>query len=159
MYLHAGFSLPGPEYYDSWDLTENGVGAISRFTEAYEEGLPEVPRLEGRRIRILSGHSMSPFLEELIPSLRGATGAAVQVHRVTNEFFGESVTVAGLLSGQDLLRTVQDPEPTDLILVPGEALNADDLFIDSMPLGSLQEALAPAQVAAGLDITEILRVL
>jgi putative radical SAM enzyme (TIGR03279 family) len=159
MYLHAGLPLPEPEYYDSWDLTENGVGAVSRFMDAYHAGLPGVPRLEGRRIRILSGQSMSPFLDELAPSLSAATGAEVEVHRVVNEFFGESVTVAGLLAGQDLLRAVQDPGPADLILVPGEALNADELFIDSMSLESLQEALAPATVAVGLELTEILRAL
>jgi len=167
MYLHAGRPLPPAEYYDSWDLTENGVGSVSAFLTAFEEGLPGVPRLEGRRIRILTGLSMAPFLEELQPRLREATGASVQVHPVVNGFFGESVTVAGLLAGQDLLEAALqqaaplnaagDPEPNDLILLPGEALNADEMFIDSLSLSEFREALTPAQVMPTLEITEALR--
>lgn len=157
MYLHAGRALPSAEYYDSWDLTENGVGAVSGFLTAFREGLPEVPRLEGRRIRILTGLSMAPFLEELVPSLREATGASVDVRPVVNEFFGPSVTVAGLLAGRDLLQAAENPEPNDLILVPREALNADDLFIDSLSLFDFRKALAPAQVVPALEITKALR--
>jgi len=156
MYLHAGRPLPPAEYYDSWDLTENGVGSVSGFLTAYAEGLPEVPRLDDRRIRILTGLSMGPFLRELEPSLREATGASVQVQPVVNDFFGQSVSVAGLLAGQDLLQAAGNPEPNDLILVPAEALNADDLFIDSLSLSEFREAVAPAQVIQGLEITEAL---
>ncbi|MFH1762753.1 MAG: DUF512 domain-containing protein, partial [Gemmatimonadota bacterium] len=159
MYLHAGRPLPPAGYYDSWDLTENGVGAVSGFLAAFREGLSEVPRLEGRRIRILTGLSMAPFLEELAPSLREATGASVDVHPVVNEFFGPSVTVAGLLAGRDLLQAAENPEPEDLFLVPKEALNADDLFTDSLSLFDFREALAPAQVVPALEITEALRML
>ena len=157
MYLHAGRPLPAAEYYDSWDLTENGVGSVSGFLTAFEEGLPDVPRLEGRRIRILTGFSMAPFLEELQPSLQEATGASVQLRPVVNEFFGESVTVAGLLSGRDLLEAAEDPEANDLILVPGEALNADDLFIDSLSLSDFREAVAPARVMPAREITLALK--
>ena len=157
MYLHAGRPLPPAEYYDSWDLTENGVGSVSGFLSAFEEGLPEVPRLEGRRIRILTGLAMAPFLEELGPSLQEATGASVQLRPVANEFFGESVTVAGLLAGRDLLEAAKDPEPNDLILVPGDALNADNLFIDSLSLSDFRKAVAPARVMPAQEITEALR--
>ena len=159
MYLHAGRPLPPPDYYDSWDLTENGVGSVSGFLASFEDGLPELPRLDGRRIRILTGYSMAPFVEDLAPSLEGATGAQVQVQRVENEFFGESVTVAGLLAGQDLLGAVGSTTPDDLILLPGEALNADDLFIDSFSLSEFRESVAPAQVLPAMEITEALRAL
>jgi putative radical SAM enzyme (TIGR03279 family) len=157
MYLHANRPLPSAEYYDSWDLTENGVGAVSRFLRAFAEGLPDVPRLDGRSVLVLTGHSMAPFLSELAPSLEETTGASVRVRPVKNEFFGESVTVAGLLAGQDFLSAVEDPKPNDLILVPGEALNADDLFIDSLSLAEFQAAVAPARVLTAVEVTEALR--
>jgi putative radical SAM enzyme (TIGR03279 family) len=157
MYLHAGRPLPPVEYYDTWDLTENGVGSVAVFLERFREGINEVPRLEGRQIRILSGISMTPFLQELAPSVREATGASVRVEAVVNEFFGESVTVAGLLAGRDLLRAAEKEEGRDLILIPGEALNADDLFIDSLSLSEFRASLAPARVVPGLEITEALR--
>ena len=78
------------------------------------------------------------------------------VHPVTNEFYGELVSVAGLLGGRDLLGAVADPQPRDLILLPGETLNADDVFIDSFSLAEFREAVAPAQLLPALEITEAL---
>ena len=138
-------------------MAENGVGSVAQFMSAFREGLPSVPRLEGRRVRILTGASMAPFLEELAPSLRGATGAEVQVRTIENLFFGESVTVAGLLAGEDLLSGAEGARADELILLPKEALNADELFIDSMSLSEFREAVAPAKVLVGLEITEVLR--
>jgi putative radical SAM enzyme (TIGR03279 family) len=157
MYLSAGMPLPPLDQYDGWDLSENGVGAVVSLIAAFEEGLATVPRLDGRRIRILTGHSMTPFMEKLASPLHEATGAEVLVHPVTNEFYGELVTVAGLLGGRDLLSAVGDPREEDIILLPGETLNADDAFIDSFSLAEFREAVAPAQLLPALEITEALR--
>ena len=99
---------------------------------------------------------MAPFMEKLSPGLRKATGAEVEVHEVVNEFFGELVTVAGLLSGRDMLAAVSDAEPSDLILLPREALNADELFIDSFSLAEFRDTVAPAQVIPAFDLIEAL---
>lgn len=157
LYLHAGQPLPPSSAYDGWDLTENGVGAVAWFLDAFRAGLEDVPSLEGRRVRILTGTSMGPFMDALRGDLARATGAEVLVHPVENRFYGELVTVAGLLAGRDLLEAVEDPHPHDLILLPGEALNADELFIDSLTLDEFRKAVAPARVLPGLEITEALR--
>ncbi len=157
LFLQAGEALPQKSYYEPWDLTENGVGAVVRFLEAFEKGLPAVPRLGGRRLRLVTGHSMEPFLSALAPRLAAATGARVEVTAVANDYFGELVTVAGLLAGRDILRAVREPKEGDLFLLPKEALNADGLFIDSVPLEEVRQKLAPGQVAVGYEITEALR--
>jgi putative radical SAM enzyme (TIGR03279 family) len=156
LYLHAGRDLPTDEYYDQWDLTENGVGAVVGFLETFHASVERLPHLQGRRVRILTGTSMAPFMEGLAPTLEEATGARVRVEAVKNRFYGESVTVAGLLAGRDLAEAAGPTEPGDVVLIPGEALNADDLFIDSFSLTDLQEALAPARVAAARDFVEAL---
>jgi putative radical SAM enzyme (TIGR03279 family) len=157
LYIHAGRPLPPSSYYGPWDLTENGVGAVRRFLDLFRERSSDLPRLPGRRLRILTGTSMAPFLRQLSEEVAAATGARVSVHAVANEFYGETVTVAGLLAGADLLRAVPDPGPEDMILIPGEALNADDLFIDSMSLAQLRDRMAPARVAPGHELVEALR--
>ena len=157
MYLRGGLPLPPLAHYDQWDLTENGVGAVARFLDEFQKGIRDVPRLEGRRIRIFTGESMEPFMTEMAPRIAAATGASVLVHKVVNRFYGEMVTVAGLLGGRDLLAAAADPQPTDVILLPREALNADDLFIDSFSLPEFREAVAPARVLPALEITEALR--
>jgi putative radical SAM enzyme (TIGR03279 family) len=157
MYLHGGLPLPALGHYDGWDLTENGVGAVAAFLAAFRKGIASVPQLPEHRIRILTGRSMAPFMEELASDLARVSEAQVLVHPVLNEFYGELVTVAGLLGGRDLLRAVEDPRPEDLILLPGEALNTDELFIDSFSLAEFREAVAPARLLPAIEITHALR--
>jgi putative radical SAM enzyme (TIGR03279 family) len=157
LFLRAGLELPEGEYYDHWDLKENGVGSVTAFLRDFEEGVSDLPRLDDGRVVILTGRSMEPFMAELAPVVRRVTGAEVDVRGVTNLFFGDSVTVAGLLAGADLLRAVPDPTPRDLVLLPAESLNRDDLFIDSLSLEEFRKAVAPARVLAGFELTETLR--
>jgi NifB/MoaA-like Fe-S oxidoreductase len=157
LFLHAGMSLPGDDYYDDWSLVENGVGAVNRFLDAFDRQLPEAPRLPGRRIRLVTGHSMAPFLRERAGRLAEATGAEIEVLAVRNGFYGETVTVAGLLSGRDILRDAGDSGEDDIVLIPAETLNQDDHFIDSLSLQDFRETVAPARVVPGYDVIDALR--
>jgi putative radical SAM enzyme (TIGR03279 family) len=157
MYLIAGIGVPSREYYDDGALYENGVGAIRRFVDGFDEGLSGVPRLEGRRLRVVTGRSMAPFIRERAPRLGRATAADIEVVEVVNDFFGETCTIAGLLAGRDVMRALGAGKEKDIVLVPAEALNADDLFIDSIPLAELEAAVRPARVLRGREITEALR--
>jgi putative radical SAM enzyme (TIGR03279 family) len=158
MYLIAGLPLPEASYYDDGALYENGVGAVRRFVDGFERGLAEVPQFEGRRIRLVTGGSMAPFLNERASALAAATAAAsVEVVQVENRYFGDTVTIAGLLGGRDIIDALQNAQSGDLVVLPAEALNADDIFIDDVPMNELQEALAPAAVCIGHEVTEALR--
>ena len=157
LYLIAQQDLPDDAYYDEGALTENGVGAPNDFIRAFDEGLADVPELPYRRLRLVTGRSMEPFFRERTDRLAAATGAEVEVLPVVNEFYGDSVTIAGLLAGGDIRAHIGDTEADELILLPAEAINADGLFIDSMPLEDLTAALAPATVATGYEITECLK--
>jgi putative radical SAM enzyme (TIGR03279 family) len=157
MYLIADREIPGGAYYDDGALYENGVGAVRRFVEGFHEGLGSVPRFEGRRIRLVTGGSMAPFIRELAPRLADATGAEVDVVHAINHYFGETVTIAGLLGGNDILAALGESEPDDVIVLPAEALNSDDIFIDNVPLSEFEERAAGARVVRGYEITEALR--
>ena len=157
MYLIADLPLPEAPYYDDGALYENGVGAIRRFVDGFEHGLAEVPRFEGRRIRLVTGGSMAPFLGERASALAAATAASVEVVHVENHYFGDTVTIAGLLGGRDIIDALQNTESGDLVVLPAEALNADGIFIDDVPMNELEKALAPASVCTGHEITEALR--
>ncbi len=156
LFLTAERELPPRAYYDELELTENGVGAVRRFLDAFEADRESLPDLLGHRLRLFTGRSMEPFLSELVPMLRDATRADVEVRAVRNQLYGETVTVAGLLGGRDLLSAVTDPSERDLVLIPSQALNSDGLFIDSMSLEEFREELRPARVVSGHDIGEAL---
>jgi putative radical SAM enzyme (TIGR03279 family) len=162
MFLLAGMPLPGPAYYDDASLLENGVGAVRHFLDHLDGELPHLPHLgPDRRVHILTGKSMAPLLEPRAGDLgRALGGASVSVTGVINEFYGPLVTVAGLLAGEDLLRAAQALGPHregDLLLLPGETLNQDDLFIDSLPLDRFRAELGPLHVIPAFEIPEGLR--
>jgi putative radical SAM enzyme (TIGR03279 family) len=157
MFLIAGRRLPEPDYYDDGSLTENGVGAVRALLDDLDGSLGDLPRLEGRRLRLATGASMAPFFRERAAALTGATGASIEVVEVANEFFGPTVSVAGLLAGSDFLRALEPgTRAGDVVLFSGEALNADGLFIDSMPLATLEASLSPARVLSGHSVPELL---
>ena len=157
MYLIAGRPLPEASYYDDGALHENGVGAVRRFLASFDEGLADLPSFEGRRIRLVTGASMAPFLRDRAPRLAEAVHAAVEVVEVRNEYFGETVTVAGLLGGRDILSSLVEPRAGDLVVLPAEALNADGRFIDDMPREELAQSLPGVEIRAGYEVTEALK--
>jgi putative radical SAM enzyme (TIGR03279 family) len=159
LFFIAGRSLPDAGYYDDWPLMENGVGAVRALLDAFDTGLASVPVLAGRRIVILTGTRMAPVMEGLAPRMAAQAGAEVEVVAVRNTMFGETVTTAGLLPGADLLAAARAAGPSDVVLVPAEALNDDDVFIDDLPLAALQRALHPARVVAAHELTSALAAL
>jgi putative radical SAM enzyme (TIGR03279 family) len=158
LFLAAGRPIPPREYYDDGALSENGVGAVRRFLDDFDAGIGTLQVLPGvERVRILTGASMGPFLQERAPRLATTLQVPVTVTPVTNRFFGPTVTVAGLLAGEDFLDAVEDPAPGDVFLLPAEALNQDDLFIDSLSLERFRQAVSPARALPGWEVTEALR--
>ena len=156
MYLIAGRPVPDGSYYDDGALYENGVGAIRRFVDDFENGLHTVPQLSGRRIRLVTGGSMAPFFRERSGRLSEASGAAVEVVEAKNRYFGETVTIAGLLGGGDILSALGGGQPNDLVVLPAEALNSDQVFIDDVSLSGVVSGLGGAEVRTGYEVTEAL---
>ena len=157
LYLIAGRPVPEAVYYDAGALHENGVGAVRRFVEAFDAGLAGVQRLEGRRVRLVTGRSMAPFLRERAPRLAEATGAEIDVVEVVNDYFGPTVTVAGLLAGRDVARALGGSREGDVVVLPAEALNGDDRFIDDTTTDELRQGLGSVDLRTGYEVTEALR--
>jgi len=158
LFLVAGRPVPDADYYDNWPLTENGVGAVRWFMDAFDAGVGSVPSLGGRHVTIVTGRRMAGLIDGLGARLASATGASVRIVPVTNEYFGPTVTTAGLLAGMDILDALRDivDLDSDIILLPAEALNDDMRFIDDVAFEELEAALAPARVIAAHELTAAL---
>jgi putative radical SAM enzyme (TIGR03279 family) len=159
LFFIAGKEIPPASYYDDWPLTENGVGSVRQLLDDFTAGLPRLPRLDGQRIGIATGTRMAPVMESLRPRLIDATGAQVEIVTVTNTLYGETVNTAGLLPGADFVASVGARGPFDIVLIPGESLNDDRVFIDDLPLADLVAALAPARIVPGHELTSTLAAL
>jgi NifB/MoaA-like Fe-S oxidoreductase len=158
LHFIAGRSVPEAPYYDDWPLTENGVGAVRWFVDSFDAGLSGVPRLDGRSVAIVTGKRMAAIINPLAARLARATGAAVRTVAVDNEYFGPTVTTAGLLAGMDVLDALRGPDepPADIVLLPAESLNDDSRFIDDVAFSDVEHALMPARVLAAHEITSAL---
>ena len=152
MFLGAGLPVPEASYYDDWPLTENGVGSVRTLLDAFAEGLPSLPRLDGRRIAIVTGTRMAEVMTPLIGRIERQTGASVELIPVVNRLFGETVTTAGLLPGADMRDAVRALGRFDVVLIPAEALNDDDVFIDDLSLAVLRESLDDARVLPAYEL-------
>ena len=75
---------------------------------------------------------------------------------MSNRYFGPSVTIAGLLAGEDIADALGPCDPADVIVLPAEALNADDVFIDGVSLDELRTRLGVDEVRTGYDLVDAL---
>lgn len=138
LYLQAGREFPSLEAYEGLPQAENGIGLCRPFFDELAPVLSRLGGVEGPRA-IVTGVAAAPLFHEALSVLPPGT---VDVLAVENRYLGPSVTVAGLIAGQDLLTTLErtgwDRRPGG-ILIPAAALNDDDLFIDSVPLAWVRE--------------------
>ena len=140
--------LPPASAYGSFDQVENGVGSVRWLQEQVKEGAESLRGWSGRRIAVLTGTSMGHLLPMVIAPLAAATGASFELVPVLNDLFGPRVTTAGLLSGAGLSAALRELRGIDLALLPGEAVNDDGLFIDSISLATVaSEAPMPVRVS------------
>ena len=147
-YLKAGIELPDEEYYDGYPQLDNGVGLIRsmesevlmRIEELKDDGFV----LDSQRcISSVTGEAAYPFILRMAKKLEQEfEGLTFNVYECKNEFFGNSVNVAGLLVGQDVYERLKGEELGDELLIPNVMLRHEgDLFLDNMHIDELSEKL------------------
>ena len=141
LYNRAGMELPPESAYGTFDQIENGVGAVRYLQRRVREDAKELRGWEGRRIGIVTGTAMAPLMPRVTEALVRESGATFEVIPVENTLFGRSVTCAGLLPGAAIRDVLSRRGDLDLALIPGEALNDDGLFMDSMAYTALADAV------------------
>jgi NifB/MoaA-like Fe-S oxidoreductase len=157
LYILAKRPLPAPAHYGEFAQIENGVGAVTRLRQAVHEGAATLPRLDGKRIGVVTGTSLgNTYMPELVDRLRGATGAHFEIIIAENSLFGPTTTVAGLLPGADIRRVLRARHDLDLALIPAESINEDGMFLDDAPLTSVR-ADVPMPVFPSYDFLDVLQ--
>jgi putative radical SAM enzyme (TIGR03279 family) len=155
LYLLAGRQLPGPEHYGEYVQIENGVGAVTALRDRVREGLDALPRLDGRRIGVVTGVSMGPLMPELLDRIAARTGAEFELIVAENSLFGPTTTTAGLLVGADIRRALAGRADLDLALIPAETINDRGVFLDDETFVAVREAL-PMPVYPSYDFIDAL---
>jgi putative radical SAM enzyme (TIGR03279 family) len=141
-YIKAGKPFPPLSWYEELPQRENGVGMVPEFLRDVSRS--RMPRkLAPVNLTLVTGVSFSGILKQALGRLRMVEGLTVRLVTAQNYFFGPSVTVAGLLTGQDLLQALKGRRLGDLVLIPASALKEDeDVFLDNMRLEQLEQSLS-----------------
>ncbi len=147
IYLRAGLSVPGRAHYGSYPQIEDGVGMVRNFKEQFatllrrlEKRPPTHPaNLQGT---ILTGVLFAPVLRELVGRLNSRFATSLAVEAVENSYFGGDVSVAGLLSGADLL-SARNRITGSFVIIPKTTLKSDaEIMLDGMSLDEVRQNLA-----------------
>ena len=158
-YLLAQKPLPKTERYEGFDQIENGVGMTRYMLDAFAEERQEFPAKMPRptRLSLVTGKLAEPIISGKIASLlRSITNLFVQVISVPNGFFGDSVTVSGLLVGQDIHTTLKEYELGDMVWLPGNCINHDGLFLDDWTPQELENKLGTTIKIVDKEFSETL---
>jgi putative radical SAM enzyme (TIGR03279 family) len=155
LYLLAGRELPDVEHYGDFSQIENGVGAVTSLRERVRSGISSLPRLQGKRIGVVTGVSMAPLMPELLDAITRQTGAQFELIVMENSLFGPTTTTAGLLVGADIRRALEHRTDLDLALIPAETINDDGLFLDEERFITVRESL-PMPVYPSYDFIDVL---
>jgi putative radical SAM enzyme (TIGR03279 family) len=141
LYLLAERPLPDAEYYGEFPQIENGVGAVAAIRQRVRDGIESLPRLDGKRIGVVTGVSMKGIMPELLDQIAAATGARFEMIVAENSLFGPTTTTAGLLVGADIRRVLGDRRDLDLALIPAETINDNGVFLDDESFIALREQM------------------
>jgi putative radical SAM enzyme (TIGR03279 family) len=155
LYLLAERPLPASEYYGDFPQIENGVGAVAALRQRVRDGLGSLPRLDGRRIGVVTGVSMAALMPELLEQISTTTGAHFELMIAENSLFGPTTTTAGLLVGADIRRVLSERRDLDLALIPAECINDGGVFLDDESFIALREEM-PMPVFPSYDFIDVL---
>jgi len=146
LYILAGRRLPRLSEYEEMEQFENGVGMMRHFLSDFNRKkryMKSFGRLNGSRIALLTGLGAFPIMKSALSPVTDQLDYRIDIIPVKNNFWGRYVTVSGLLTGRDLLRAARRIDKDyDMILLPPNCLNDDQLFLDDMSLTRFRAKLS-----------------
>lgn len=163
-YIKAKRPIPEEEYYEGYSQIENGVGMIRSFLEDFNVAWEDISDMsdslsEKRVVSVATARAAYPFVKKCCDMLSGfIRNLKINVYEIINEFYGESITVTGLLTGLDMHRQLSDKELGEELFIPENSLKADeDVFLCGMTLSELSDKLGVKVTPVESDGYEFVR--
>lgn len=148
-FIKAGRPLPNEDYYDGYPQIDNGIGMVRSF---YDEFVYELSDNDEKPVNkcvtVATGADVYPYIKELCEKAEEKYGLKVNVKAIINNFFGETITVSGLVTGQDLNEQLKNTEIGDCLLLPYSMISDytnqtehKNKFLDDMTVEELEDKL------------------
>ena len=144
-YLIAEKDIPTAEYYEDYPQYENGVGMIRSLEDEFENAFEDANYNNSiRKLSIATGKLAGPLLEKIAKKINDKwNNLTCEIYSINNYFFGENITVAGLITGQDLISQLKDKNLGEVLLIPSAMIKKDsDLFLDDITISQAEQELS-----------------
>lgn len=143
-YILAGEDIPSEEQYDGYMQLENGVGMVRLLLDECKETLESLPG-DGRcrELSIATGELMAAYLENIIHLVQEKfPNVTVHIYPIHNDFFGEKITVSGLITGKDLITQLKGKTLGQVLLLPCNMFRSgEEVFLDDVTLDEVKSSL------------------
>ena len=165
-FLLAGQALPPTSHYEDYPQIGNGVGSIRQFLQQFEQAATTLPShiSPARQLTWVVGNAVEKAFQPIVHRLNQVEGLTVQMTALRSDYWGQAMTVTGLLTGQDIFETLQGQALGDGLLLPTVMLkHGTTQFLDDMTVEQLSQALktpilpvegGAAELINALKITE-----
>lgn len=158
LYLKAERPLPDTEYYEDFTQFENGIGMLPLFMEEFRLALPDYEGRTARPFTIATGAAAAPsmavLLDEAAAKCDNLNGKVMEIR---NDFFGHRVSVAGLITGQDLITQLKGRDLGERVLISANMLrDGGDVFLDDYTPEQVSEAIGVPIVPVEIDGADLL---
>jgi putative radical SAM enzyme (TIGR03279 family) len=143
-FLIARQELPPTSHYEDYPQIGNGVGSIRKFLQEFETAIAKFPnsRQTPRKYTWVVGNAVEVAFRPVVQRLNQISGLTVEMVALCSQYWGQTISVTGLLTGQDLLESLKGKDLGDGILLPSVMLKHEDtLFLDDMSVGELSAQL------------------
>ena len=161
-YIKAELPLPSDEFYEDYSQIENGVGMLTDMQTCIDIELEDISPYADfsapRCVSIATGYAAYEHICTIAKKLENAfCGLKIHVYKIKNDFFGDSITVAGLLTATDITAQLADKDLGDALLIPTTALRADgEVFLDDITPDELSKRLSVEVLPTSSDATEFI---
>ena len=158
-YLKAEREIPEPECYEDFQQFENGVGMLSLFKSEFYELLPQITDREKRKrtLSLVTGAAAFGLISEIASEImKKFPNITINTYCIRNDFFGEMITVSGLLTGTDIINQLKGRELGEYIILPDSLLrNGETVLLDDIYLSDIERELG-VKVKIALNSAESL---
>ena len=158
LYIKAELPMHDTEYYEEFTQFENGIGMIPLFMEEFMNALPDYEGRTARPFCIATGEAAAPFMRKLLDAAKDkCDNLNGTVFTIQNNFFGGEVTVAGLITGADLIAQLQGRELGERVLISENMLrDGGDVFLDDLTPAEVEAELGVPLVPVHIDGADLL---
>ncbi|MEM8604800.1 MAG: TIGR03279 family radical SAM protein [Cyanobacteria bacterium P01_H01_bin.121] len=154
-FLIAGRELPPAKAYEDYPQLEDGVGSIRAFLQEFEDASQDLPDQinSPRTLTWVVGNVVAEAFQPIVQRLNQVEGLTIHLQGLASHYWGQDLTVTGLLTGQDLQRSLQGHDLGDGILLPSVMLkHGEECFLDDLTVADVSKNLhIPVHIAHGID--------